>query len=168
MKGGFMSTAFTPNARNHDALSPSASRVVHANEMPWEPINYPGVYVKTLMIDKQSGQLTVLLKMDPGAELPDHEHALMEQTYVLEGRLVDKEGQEVGLSVGPGEFVYRPAGSRHAAYTPEGGLMLAVFLVPNKFHEGDGRVLDLIGDDWGPKWAHVVGQAAGSGGPTER
>ena len=34
--------------------------------------------------------------------------------------------------------------------------MLAVFLVPNKFYEGDGRVLDLIGDDWLPKWGHVV------------
>lgn len=151
-----MTTAFTPNAKNHAGLGPMASRLVQANDMPWEPINYPGVAVKTLMLDKANGFLTVLLKMEPGAELPDHEHALMEQTYVMEGRLIDKEGPEKGLEVGPGEFVYRPAGSRHSAYTPEGGLMLAIFHVPNKFFESDGRIVDLIGDEWGAKWSHVV------------
>ena len=55
-----MTTAFTPNAKNHGGLGPLASRVVQANDMPWEKIVYPGVYVKTLMIDKQNGLLTVL------------------------------------------------------------------------------------------------------------
>jgi quercetin dioxygenase-like cupin family protein len=151
-----MSTAFTPHARNHEGLGPLASRVVHVNEMEWEPIRYPGCYVKTLMLDPQKGLLTVLLKMDPGAQLPDHEHALVEQTYMLEGRLVDLEGPEQGLEVGPGEFVYRPAGSRHAAGTPEGGLMLAVFQVPNRFFEKDGSVVDLVGNAWGKKWGHVA------------
>ena len=149
-------TAFTPQAKNHAGLGPLASRVVHANEMEWEPIRYPGCYVKTLMVDPKEGLLTVLLKMDPGAQLPDHEHALMEQTYMIEGRLVDLEGPEKGLEVGPGEFVYRPAGSRHAAYTPEGGLMVASFLVPNKFFEKDGAAVDLLGHDWEKKWGHVV------------
>jgi anti-sigma factor ChrR (cupin superfamily) len=152
-----MTTAFTPQARNHQGLSDMASRVVHANEMEWEEIRYPGCKVKTLMVDPKLGLLTVLLKMEPGASLPDHEHALMEQTFVLEGRLVDCEGPEKGLEVGPGEFVYRPAGSRHAAYTPEGGLMIAIFQVPNKFYEKDGKVVDLVGNDWGMKWSHVVG-----------
>ena len=152
-----MTTAFTPQAKNHANLGALASRVVHANDMDWEPIRYPGCLVKTLMVDPKHGLLTVLLKMEPGAKLPDHEHALVEQTYVLEGRLVDLEGPEKGLEVGPGEFVYRPAGSRHAAWTPEGGLMIAIFQVPNKFFEQDGSVVDLIGNDWGRKWGHVVG-----------
>ena len=151
-----MTTAFTPQAKNHQNLGPLASRVVQANDMEWEPIRYPGCYVKTLMVDPKNGHLTVLLKMDPGARLPDHEHSLVEQTFMLEGRLVDMEGPEVGLEVGPGEFVYRPAGSRHAAWRPEGGLMLAVFHVPNKFFEQDGSIVDLIGNDWGKKWGHVV------------
>jgi anti-sigma factor ChrR (cupin superfamily) len=151
-----MTTAFTPKATNHQDLGPLASRVVHANEMDWEPIRYPGCYVKTLMVDPKNGLLTVLLKMDPGAKLPDHEHTLMEQTYMLEGRMVDLEGPEKGLEVGPGEFVYRPSGSRHAAWTPEGGLMVAVFQVPNKFFEDGGKIVDLVGNDWGQKWGHVV------------
>lgn len=133
-----------------------ASRLVKANDLPWQPIRYPGCHVKTLFIDREQGLLTVLLKMDPGATLPDHEHALVEQTYVLEGRLVDTEGPEAGLTVGPGEFVARPAGSRHAAWTPDGGLMVAFFQVPNKFFEEDGSVVDLVGDDWQTKWGHAV------------
>ena len=68
---------------------------------------------------------------------------LIEQTYVLEGSLVDKEGPDTGLEVGPGEFVWRPAGSRHVAWCPKGGTMIAIFQVPNKFFEKDGKVTDL-------------------------
>jgi anti-sigma factor ChrR (cupin superfamily) len=147
-----MTTAVTPNARNHAALAPLASRLVKVKDLPWEPIRYPGCYVKTLLVDRESGLLTTLFKMDPGAELPDHEHALIEQTYVLEGRLVDKDGPDAGMSAEPGEFVWRPAGSRHSAVAPEGALMLAIFQIPNKFYEKDGNVVDMIGNDWGTRW----------------
>jgi anti-sigma factor ChrR (cupin superfamily) len=133
-----------------------ASRLVKSDQMPWQPIRYPGCSIKTLFVDREKGLLTVLLKMEPGAELPDHEHALVEQTYMLEGKLVDKDGPEAGLTVGPGQFVWRPAGSRHAAWTPEGGLMIAIFQVPNKFYEKDGKVVDLLGDDWQAKWGHAL------------
>ncbi len=147
-----MTSAFTPNATNHSNLARLASRLVKCNEMPWETINKPGCFVKTLLVDPESGLLTVLLKMEPGAELPDHEHVLLEQTYVLEGRLVDKQGYEVGLECGPGEFIWRPAGSRHAAWAPEGGLMLAIFQIPNKFYKEGGRIVDMLGNDWDKKW----------------
>ena len=32
-----------------------------------------------------------------------------------------------GIEVGPGEFVWRPAGSRHSAWSPKGGTFLAMF-----------------------------------------
>jgi anti-sigma factor ChrR (cupin superfamily) len=155
-----MTTAFTPGAKHHAKLDPLASRLVHVNDMPWEPIRYPGCYVKTLMVDKEAGLLTVLLKMDPGAELPDHEHVMLEQTYVIEGKLVDKDGPETGLTCGPGEYVWRPSGSRHSAWTPEGGLMIAIFQIPNKFYEKDGRQVDLVGDDWGLKWGAALKRAS--------
>ena len=47
-----------------------------------------------------------------------------------------------------GEFIWREPGSRHVAWCPEGGLMLAMFQVPNKFYERDGRVTDSTGADW--------------------
>ena len=37
------------------------------------------------------------MRLAPGAVLPDHEHVKIEQTYMLEGKLVDKEGPMAGL-----------------------------------------------------------------------
>lgn len=148
--------AVTPRANNHAGLGPEASRMVRVADLPWEKTNFPGCEVKTLLVDRDSGLLTVLLRMAPGAILPDHEHVLIEQTYVLEGRLVDRDGPDAGLEVGPGQFVWRPAGSRHSAWCPDGGLMLAVFQVPNKFFDAGGQVVDMIGRDWDLAWKHAL------------
>ncbi len=134
------------------------SRHVKPDEMPWRAVEFPGCEVKPLYLDPKTGQATLLIRMAPGATLPDHEHALLEQTYMLEGRLVDREGPDEGLSVKAGEFVWRPAGSRHAAWCPEGGLMIAIFQVPNKFFQPDGRVTDQTGRDWQKTWGHVLGK----------
>jgi len=120
--------------------------------------------MKPLYLDRDTGLLTVLMRMAPGATLPDHEHVLVEQTYVLEGRLVDKEGPEAGLSVGPGEYVARPPGSRHAAWCPEGGLMLAMFQMPNKFFSPGGEVIDFLGNDWETHWGAANLRARPIGG----
>ena len=132
------------------------SHIVRPAEMEWQKTRFPGCEVKTLLFDKESGLVTALMKFAPGAVLPDHEHVKIEQTLVLEGKLVDKEGPDAGLEVGPGEFVWRPAGSRHVACCPEGGLMLAIFQVPNKFYEQDGRVTDLSGQDWDRIWGDAA------------
>jgi anti-sigma factor ChrR (cupin superfamily) len=145
-----------PNTDNAKPVEDKRSGVVRAKDMPWQKMRFPGCKMKTLLFDPQSGLATMLVKMAPGAELPDHEHVLIEQTYVLEGSLVDKEGPDAGIEVGPGEFVWRPAGSRHTASTPKGGLFIAMFQIPNKFFEKDGRVVDASGKDWDPAWAHLL------------
>jgi len=145
-----------------DAIAPKAntaethSHVVRPAQMEWKKTRFAGCEVKPLLVDRDSGLVTALMRFAPGATLPDHEHVKIEQTYILEGKLVDKEGPAAGLVVGPGEFVWRAAGSRHAAFTPEGGLMLAMFQVPNKFFESDGRVTDISGADWDELWGHVL------------
>ena len=131
------------------------SRHIRASEMQWQKTRFEGVEVKTLLFDRNSGLVTVLVKMAPGAVLPDHEHVQIEQTYMLEGMLEDKEGPDAGLAVGAGDFVWRPAGSRHVAWCPQGGLMIAMFQMPNKFHERDGRVTDMSGKDWAEVWGHA-------------
>ena len=82
---------------------------------------------KVLMEDRETGLLTALFRCRPGAELPLHEHVDIEQTYVLEGSLADDEGE-----VTAGNYVWRPAGSRHVAGTPNGALLLSFFLRPNR------------------------------------
>jgi len=132
------------------------SHVVRTADLEWQKTRFPGCEAKTLLLDKATGLVTALMRFAPGAVLPEHEHVKIEQTYVLEGRLVDKEGPDAGLAVGPGEFVWRPAGSRHVAWCPEGGLMLAIFQVPNKFFERDGRITDPSGQDWDALWGHMA------------
>jgi len=112
--------------------------------------------MKPLMVDAQRGLATLLFKMAPCAVLPDYEHVLIEQTYVLEGSLVDKEGPDAGIEVKAGEFIWRPAGSRHTAWAPQGGTFIAIFQIPNKFFETDGRVTDAAGKDWAQAWGHLL------------
>jgi anti-sigma factor ChrR (cupin superfamily) len=145
-----------PNTANAAPVDDLRSHVVRPSEMPWDKLRFPGCETKTLLFDRKSGIATLLFRMQPGAMLPDHEHVLIEQTYVLEGSLVDKDGPDAGTVVGPGEFVWRPAGSRHSAWSPNGGLFLAIFQVPNKFFESDGRVTDASGRDWDAAWKHLV------------
>ena len=145
-------SAATPNARNHNQLSPMASRFVRVPELPWEKTRFAGVEQKILLIERETGIVTALLRFAPGAKLPDHEHVLIEQTYVLEGNLVCGEGE-----CKAGEFVWRPAGSRHEAWAgPKGGLMLAMFQIPNKFFEADGRETDVMGQDWNAAWSKAL------------
>lgn len=145
-------SAVTPGAKDHERLAPLASRFVDAAKLPWEPTRFAGVETKTLLFERSTGLCTVLLRMAPGAKLPDHEHVLIEQTYVLEGSLVCGEGV-----CGAGEFVWRPAGSRHEAWGgPKGGVMLAMFQVPNRFFEADGRALDVMGQDWQAAWGNAL------------
>ena len=142
----------TPKATNHAGLPPLASRFVDVPGLPWEATRFPGIETKTLLVDRESGVATLLMRMAPGAKLPDHEHVLIEQTYVLEGSLVCGEGE-----CRAGEFVWRPAGSRHDAWGgPQGGLMLAIFQIPNRFFEPDGRETDVTGADWDASWAKAL------------
>ena len=118
----------TPHASEHKALGQHASRYVDVDSLPWQDTPFPGVTIKVLMEDPDTGMLTSLTRLAPGAELPLHEHVGLEQTFVLEGYLQDDEG-----TVHTGNYVWRPAGSQHVARAPEGCLALGIFQKPNKF-----------------------------------
>ena len=121
-------TARTPDWKTESDLKPRSSRYVKMDVLPWRPTSFPGVEIKVLLEDKDTGLMTTITRMAPGAVLPLHEHVGVEQTYMLEGRLVDDEGE-----VKAGEYVWRPAGSTHVATAPEGALLLGMFLRPNRF-----------------------------------
>ena len=131
-----------------------ASKFLDVGSMPWEKTAYSGIEQKTLLFDKASGLITALMRMAPGTRLPEHEHVKIEQTYVLDGELHCGEG-----ICKAGQFVWRPAGSRHEAWAgPQGGLFLAMFQIPNKFFRPDGRETDFLGNDWAKSWSHALGK----------
>jgi anti-sigma factor ChrR (cupin superfamily) len=147
-----MTAAAAQNASTEDLRS----HHLRPADMPWQKTRFPGCEFKPLLVDPESGLATLLFKMAPGAVLPDHEHVLIEQTYVLEGSLADKDGPDAGIEVSAGEFVWRPAGSRHTAWSPKGGTFIAIFQIPNKFYEADGRVTDAAGKDWDELWGDLL------------
>lgn len=124
--------ATTPDLPGLDRLPALAARYVDIAALPWRPTRWPGIVMKVLMEDRESGLLTALMRWDAGTFLPLHEHVRIEQTYVLEGSLVDDEGAATA-----GNFVWRPQGSRHVARAPDGALILAFFLQPNRFFDSE-------------------------------
>jgi anti-sigma factor ChrR (cupin superfamily) len=109
-------------------LGPLQSRLVDVDKLPWTPTCHKGIDIKILMKDDTTGLMTALFRWEPGSVLPDHQHVEIEQSFILEGSLVDEDGE-----VTAGNFVWRPAGSRHVASAPKGALILGFFLKPNKF-----------------------------------
>jgi anti-sigma factor ChrR (cupin superfamily) len=136
--GGTPMTATTPHLKNADKLPPLASRYIEVEALPWKPTPCPGIDMKVLLEDPETGLLTALFRWQPGAELALHEHVEIEQTFVLEGSLVDGEGE-----VRAGNYVWRPKGNRHLAHSPNGALVLSFFLKPNVFLAGEAAGRDL-------------------------
>jgi anti-sigma factor ChrR (cupin superfamily) len=130
--------AITPLLKSHETLASTASRFVDVEHLPWKPTPTPGIDMKVLLEVPETGLLTALFRWKPGTELPIHEHVEIEQTFVLEGSIVDEEGE-----VTAGNYVWRPKGNRHIARAPKGALVISFFLKPNKFLDGElaGREL---------------------------
>ena len=102
-------------------LALSGSHYVDVASMPWnEPV--PGLRMKVLYKDNEAKEAMVLVEAKPGATIPEHVHGGVEWAFVLEGSMEDDEGV-----VSAGNFVYRPAGSRHSVRMPDGAKYLGLF-----------------------------------------
>jgi len=88
---------------------------VKPSAIEWEPTQFEGISIKVLYEDKQKGEMTCLLKWDPGATLPMHKHPAIEQSWVIEGSFYDHDG-----ICRAGEFVWRQSGSFHETHSDEG------------------------------------------------
>lgn len=100
-------------------------QVTNSNQSDWKPlieegINTKGLFVKPLRIEKTNNRpLTFLLKFEPGATYPYHNHPAGEEAYVLEGEIrfgADKLTQ--------GSYLYTPPGEKHGAHSKKGAVIL--------------------------------------------
>jgi anti-sigma factor ChrR (cupin superfamily) len=105
-------------------LSALASRFIDTESAPWIETT-PGNRMKVIYHDPATDMLTILAKLDPGSGIPAHVHEDLEPPFVLEGSLLDDEGECTA-----GNFVIRAKGSRHAPTAPNGCTMLVFFLKP--------------------------------------
>lgn len=115
--------------KNPETTTPAPTgHLLKIDEMDWVDTGVPGIRMKVLYADSESGMSTIMFKLEPGAVVPKHEHTSLEQTYVLEGTLEDHE-----VVVAQGEFIWRPGGSVHTAVAPNGAVILCFFTKPNRF-----------------------------------
>ena len=103
--------AMTPLLAAETELGPLQSRYVDAEALPWKATSSPGIDVKVLFSDEERGLMTALFRWAPGAKLELHEHVDVEQSYILEGRLVDEEGASRKLRVARGMISMRTLGA---------------------------------------------------------
>ena len=90
---------------------------LHADSVAWSPLDFPGVSLRVLHTDPDTGATSVLTRMAPGAVIPAHLHTRADETvYVLEGDFV-----EDGQSHGPGSFFAGKAGVPHGPHSTVGG-----------------------------------------------
>jgi quercetin dioxygenase-like cupin family protein len=99
---------------------------VRSTEVDWVPLNetgVTGVAVKALRFDEATGRApTILLKFEPGATYPPHNHPGGEEIYVLEGDIrLGKERLQAG------DYLYTAPDNGHAVRS-EGGCVVLVIV----------------------------------------
>ena len=93
--------------------------VVSSASAEWTTGRIPGISVKVLRRD-ENGQSSSLVRFDPGARFPAHDHPAGEEVFVLEGEV------QIGRHrLKAGDYLYAPPGVKHAASSERG----CVFLV---------------------------------------
>lgn len=96
----------------------AGSRTVRADEGRWDTI-CPGIERKTLWHDREKGRITFLIRAQPGAEFPAHQHDDDEEAYVLSGDLSFDD-----LVLGAGDYHLARPGVRHPVGRTTHGCML--------------------------------------------
>jgi len=88
----------------------------------WQETGSEGFWIKPLFEDKSRHLKTWLMKVDPGAYSPLHDHAELEQVYVLQGSFYDQDNVYRA-----GEYILRAPGVMHTAGSEEGAIVILFY-----------------------------------------
>ena len=108
--------------------------VSRASDARWVPIEIQGKEIagakmRVLKMDSANDRVTVLLKMEPGAEFPAHVHAQTEDFFVLEG---DMRWDDQVFTAG--DYMHAEPGSLHPRHwTKDGCLCLVTTCLANEY-----------------------------------
>jgi anti-sigma factor ChrR (cupin superfamily) len=112
--------AIAERGRKPQPVAASLGVTVRAGEGRWRPMG-PGLERKVLFHDQERARITFLVRAQPGAEFPAHDHDEDEESYVISGDLVFDD-----LVLGPGDYHVARRGDRHPVARSPGGCMLLV------------------------------------------
>jgi anti-sigma factor ChrR (cupin superfamily) len=90
----------------------------------WQPFR-AGVDIYPLYGNRVQGSAAALLRYAPGARVPEHRHSDWEHILILSGTQVDDQGEYVA-----GSLVINRPGSTHAVLSPQGCVVLVIWMGP--------------------------------------
>jgi len=91
-----------------------------------EGVDTSGLFVKPLRYDDENDRTpTFLLKFDPGAKYPYHNHPAGEELIVLKGSCII-EGETLSV----GDYLYTPSDFKHSVKSKNGCVLF--FIVPEE------------------------------------
>lgn len=97
--------------------SPPCARVADA---VWKPMPWPGISIRVLDRDPETGRVVFVLRCEPGAIIPRHRHVGSECFYVMRGDMRNLEDPSMP-PMRAGDFQFNPSRSYHAEFqTTEG------------------------------------------------
>jgi anti-sigma factor ChrR (cupin superfamily) len=105
--------------------------IVNIHTTTWKPlteagVNTAGIFVKILRYDETQGRPpSFILKFEPGASYPYHNHPAGEELLVLEGSCIIE-----GATLKAGDYLYTPPGFKHGVRTETGCTVF--FMVPEE------------------------------------
>lgn len=97
---------------------------VQQDDLPWETFR-PGVDIYRLYGDGQGGAAAALLRYQPGASVPRHDHTGFEHIFVLSGSQTDQNGEHKA-----GTLVINPPNTNHSVISQAGCIVLAIWEKP--------------------------------------
>jgi anti-sigma factor ChrR (cupin superfamily) len=96
------------------------------DQLRWQPFR-DGVEIYPLYGDRTQGPSAALLRYQPGAAVPIHEHQGFEHIFVLSGSQSDPAG-----TYGTGTFVVNPPQTQHSVLSETGCIVLVIWEKPVK------------------------------------
>lgn len=105
--------------------------IVKNSQKEWQPliekgVHYPGISVISLRFDEiKQRSTTILLKFEPGATYPYHNHPGGEEIFVLKGEAILEN-----VTLYEGDYLYTPVNFKHSVTSKTGCTML--FIIPEE------------------------------------
>ena len=99
-----------PTSGKAGARAP-ANRLVPSAQLPWFPFLSDGIHLKLLKVNPSTGEMVLIIRVQPGAGLGTHYHHGVVVAYTISGRWRYRDAEWVA---GPGDAIIEPAGSTRA------------------------------------------------------
>lgn len=123
---------YSINYQNKSAMKTDMiDYITSTTNIAWKPlveegINTSGIFVKILRYDEEQMRASsIILKFEPGAKYPYHNHPGGEELFVLKG-----ECQVNDQLLKAGDYLFTPAGFKHAVKSENGCELL--FIIPEE------------------------------------